>query len=147
VLHKPYMPFIRRQFDGNAFDWDTVDLKATLHTALYVPDLINHDFFSDVNNEFTATGGYTPGGISLAARTVGWDLTTRQIRLLGGAQIQWNELTLNSIRYIVIRNATPVTAATQPLVSLIDFEQNEDVDGILSVAWDATGVGRLVLPA
>jgi len=54
---------------------------------------------------------------------------------------------LTAIRYFVVYNSTPGTAATNPLVSLIDLGQNENVDGTLSITWDATGVGRFVLPA
>lgn len=146
ATHKPYKSFIQRQFDGNAFDWDAVDLKVSAHSSAYTPNRETHDFFDDVTNELTGTN-WSAGGVSLAARTVTWDSGTRQVRLLGGTAISVNNVVLNGIRYFVIRNATPATAATQPLVSLIDLEADENVDGTLSLTWDATGVGRLVLPA
>lgn len=152
MIHKPYAAFVIRQFNGNGFDWDAVDLRATIHTSAYAPDLDAHDFFSDVTNELAAGDGYTPGGISLGARTVSFDVGTRQVRLLGGAQIEWDPITIDAgatntaFRYIVVRNGTPGSPATDPLVSLIDFEADQTVDGVLSLAWDATGVGRLVLP-
>ena len=147
VTHYPYVSFILRQFNGNAFDCDAVALKVSAHSSTYVPDREVHDFQNDLSGELTDSTDWPAGGVALNARTVTYDSATRQVRLLGGSQISVANVQLTAIRYFVVYNSTPGTAATNPLVSLIDLGQNENVDGTLSITWDATGVGRFVLPA
>ena len=146
VTHYPYVSFIQRQFNGNAFDWDAVALKVSAHSSTYTPDREVHDFQNDLSGELTHAN-WPAGGSALNARTVTYDSATRQVRLLGGTQISVASVVLTAIRYFVVYNSTPGTSATNPLVSLIDLGQNENVNGTLSITWDATGVGRLVLPA
>jgi len=147
MTHKPYVNFVLRQFDGNAFDWDSVALKVMAASSSYAPNRETHIFKSSVTNELTDATDWPAGGIALNARTVTYDSTTRQVRLLGGTQISVPNVTIAGIRYFVVYNSTPATDAARQLVSLIDLEADENVDGTLSITWDATGVGRFVLPA
>lgn len=149
MTHKPYVSFIMRQHNGNALDWDAAELYAMAVSNAYVPDRETHDFKDDVvANEVVGTN-WAAGGQPLGARTVTYDSGTRQVRLLGGPQISVADVVMTGIRYFVVydRVSAGSTDAVRPLISVIDLEADEDVDGTLSITWDATGVGRFVLPA
>lgn len=51
-------------------DWDTHDLRVTLHSASYVPDLDAHDYVNDLTNELATGGGYTSGGLAVASESI-----------------------------------------------------------------------------
>lgn len=51
-------------------DWDTDDLRLTLHSASYVPDLGAHDYVADLTNELATGGGYTSGGLAVAGKSI-----------------------------------------------------------------------------
>lgn len=51
-------------------DWDTHDLRFTLHSASYTPDLDAHDYVADLTNELATGGGYTSGGLAVAAKSI-----------------------------------------------------------------------------
>lgn len=51
-------------------DWDTHDLRVTLHSASYTPDLDVHDYVNDLTNELATGGGYTSGGLAVASKTI-----------------------------------------------------------------------------
>jgi hypothetical protein len=54
---------------NKAIDWDSDNLRWTLHTATYTPNQDTHDFVDDLTNELGTSGGYTVGGIALATPT------------------------------------------------------------------------------
>lgn len=152
TTNKPFASFVRRQFDGNAFDWDAATLKATLHNDTIVPDRAAHDFFADLAaSELATADGYIQGGKVIDVLSVAFDAATRQVRLLASNPTVWDPITVDvgatnpAFRYIVVRRDTG-NPATSELVCVIEFDVNQTVDGALTVNWDATGVGRLVLP-
>lgn len=51
-------------------DWDTHDLRVTLHSSAYAPDLDAHDYVADLTNELATGGGYTSGGLAVAAKAI-----------------------------------------------------------------------------
>lgn len=51
-------------------DVDSDDLRMTLHTAAYTPDLDVHDYVNDLTNELPTGGGYTSGGLAVAAKSI-----------------------------------------------------------------------------
>lgn len=153
ATNKPFASFITRQFNGNAFDWDAVTIKATLHDDSITPNRDTHDFFADLAASELATGdGYTEGGETVDVLSVSYDSGTRQVRLLASNPTVWDPITVDTgatnedFRYIVLRRDTGADA-TDELICVIDMESNQTVDGALTVNWDATGVGRLALPA
>jgi hypothetical protein len=50
-------------------DLDSDTHKLTLHTSTYVPS-VSHAFQSDLTNELSTAGGYTSGGLTVAAPTL-----------------------------------------------------------------------------
>lgn len=55
---------------GKSSDLDSDDLRVTLHTSGYTPDLDTHDFVADLTNELATGGGYTAGGLAVAAKSI-----------------------------------------------------------------------------
>lgn len=51
-------------------DWDSDDLRVTLHTSTYAPDLGAHDYVNDLSNELATSGGYTSGGLAVASKSI-----------------------------------------------------------------------------
>lgn len=170
-------------------DWDTDDVRATLHTTTYVPNRDTHDYVNDLSGELATANGYTQGGVALTSKsitvtaanswgtaranntavevdwivrpavangflyrataagttagsppsfptvigatvadnTVTWSCVGRAIVVLDCALISWaSPFSATGARYLVISDRTPGTAATQPLVALIDFGGDED---------------------
>lgn len=50
-------------------DLDSDTFKLTLHTSTYTPT-VTHAFQSDLTNELSTAGGYTSGGLTIAAPTL-----------------------------------------------------------------------------
>jgi hypothetical protein len=71
-------------------DWDTHDLRVTLHSASYTPDLDAHDYVADLTNELATGGGYTSGGLAVAAESI--------VTTLGSA---WSVQRANTTAYLV----------------------------------------------
>jgi hypothetical protein len=80
-------------------DWDSDDLRLTLHSASYTPDLDAHDYVADLTNELATGGGYTSGGLAVAAKSI----TTT----LGSA---WGVQRANATAYLVDDVVRPAAA-------------------------------------
>lgn len=121
-------------------DWVTDTIKVLLATSTYSPNQDTHQFKSDITNEITGTG-YTAGGVTLGTKSVTYDTTTNEARLIA-ANAQWTTATFTA-RYGIVYKDTGV-AGTSPLVSLIDFGSDQSVSsGTFTIAWDATGVAKV----
>jgi hypothetical protein len=109
-------------------DWNSDTMKATLHTVSYVPNQDTHDYQSDWTNELGTTNGYTAGGLTLTGQTT---TTSGPVHTLDSTtDPQWTFTGAgNTARILVISDATPGTAATNPLVIWSDFEANETASG------------------
>lgn len=57
-------------------DWDSDDLRLTLHSATHTPDLDAHDYVNDLTNELATAGGYTSGGLAVASKSITTTLGT-----------------------------------------------------------------------
>ena len=51
-------------------DWDSHNVRATLHTGAYTPDRVAHGYVADLVGELGTGGGYTAGGLAVAGRSV-----------------------------------------------------------------------------
>lgn len=136
---------MQKQFtNAAAFVWAGTGVtaqKCSLHTATYAPDYDLHDFFNDVTNEVTGTN-YTAGGVALGSPTSTYDTATDETRL-DAADAVWTTATIASIRYALVYNSTPGTAATNPVISLYDLGAQSVTAATFTVQWDATGVVKI----
>lgn len=119
-------------------DWNSDVIKVALTTATYTPDQDAHDYFNDVTNEVTGTG-YTAGGATLTTATATYTGATNKL-MLDADDATWTSSTITA-RTAVVYDATPGTAATNPLICY----QQSDADisttaGTFSIVWNAAGI-------
>lgn len=116
--------------------WSSDTIKVMLATSAVVPNQQTWQYQSSVTNEVTGTG-YTAGGATLASKT---EVITGQVKALDAADVSWASSTITA-RYAYIYDATPGTAATNPLLAYVDF--GADVissNGPFSITWDPSGI-------
>ena len=51
-------------------DWNSDDIRLTLHTSSYTPNLDTHDYVDDLTNELSTANGYTNGGLALTTEAI-----------------------------------------------------------------------------
>lgn len=124
---------------ANAVDWDADTLKVVLLTASYTPNIDTHDFYDDLTNELTTTGGYTAGGVTLTTVSTGLN-TGSDFAYADADDVTWTALTA-TFRYAVILKSTG-TPGTSPLIILIDFGSNQSPAGVdFVLQWAAVASG------
>lgn len=130
------------QINGAHFtDLDTDSLKVTLHTVAWTPDLAANEFFTDAAHELGSGSGYTAGGVALATKVVGLDAS--HFAYLTADPVTWSALTA-TFRYAVLRKDTG-SAATSPLILLIDFGADQSPAGVDTVIqWPVAGSGGIL---
>lgn len=191
------------------WDWDSDDIRVTLHTATYALSRTTHDYVDDLTNELATGGGYTAGGVALAGRnvtytaanswsttranstayivgdvvrpatangflyrcvvagtsggtvptyptvvgttvvdgTVTWENVGTGITVLNATDPSWATATFTAVRFAIISDRTPGTAATQPLIAFSDFGTDQaGGGGTFTVDYAASGVLHLFTP-
>lgn len=119
-------------------------LTVTLHTNGYTPNQDTHVFVSDLTSEVAAGGGYATGGIVLASKTLTYTGGTNTIAF-DAADSVWPTSTITA-RYAVLSDRTPGTAATQPLLWLVDFGvDTASMGGDFKITWHANGIATVVV--
>lgn len=79
--------------------------------------------------------------------TATWDTIGKGIIVLDAADTSWSSASFTGVRYAVISDRTPGTAATQPLLGLVDFVTDQaGGGGAFSITWDAQGILQLLVP-
>jgi hypothetical protein len=69
------------------------------------------------------------------------------IIVLDAADVSWSTATFTGVRYGVISDRTPGTAATQPLLGLIDFVTDQaGGGGAFTIVFDTQGILQLLIP-
>lgn len=118
-------------------DWLSDSIKVALLTSAYTPDQAAHEFYSDLTNQLTTTGGYTAGGQALASKTL---VTAALVTTFDAADPSWPSATF-TCRYAVIYDDTPATAGTKPLIALIDLGQDySPANGTFTIQFNASGI-------
>jgi hypothetical protein len=142
---------VTAKFYGNAFvnafdkkiDFNSDTIKCALATSSYTPDQDAHDFFNDITNEVVGTG-YTAGGATIANPSITYTGGSNTLKL-DGDDVSWTTSTITA-RYAIIYDSTPGTAATNPLISYIDFGADVSTTaGTLSITFDAAGIATVVI--
>ena len=125
-------------------DWLSDTIKVSLHTSTMTPDQDTWEFEDDLTNEVANGNGYTTGGATLANKALTYTAGTNTV-MLDADDVVWTSSTITA-RYAVIRDTTPGTPATNPLIGYIDFGQDvSSVDGPFTITWDAAGIGTIVV--
>lgn len=129
---------LKAAFDKK-IDWDTDTIKLALASSSYTPDQDTHDFFNDVTNEVTGTN-WAAGGVTLANCTLTYTGATNVLKL-DADDISVASVTLTGARVLVIYDATPGTAATNPLIgyAVLDSDLSPNA-GALNITFDAAGI-------
>lgn len=119
-------------------DWDTDEFVLMLFTSSYTPDINTDQYVDDLSGELSASG-YTSGGETIANTGATY---SDGVLTVDGEDVEWNPITATGIRYGVIADVTPATAEEQPLVALIDFEENVSTGtgGTFKVSWHEDGI-------
>jgi hypothetical protein len=117
-------------------DFDSDSIKVALCTSAYTPNQDTDDYFNDITNEVTGTG-YTAGGQALSNKSVAYTSGTNTQAFKADPTV-WTTSTITA-RYAVIYDATPGTAATNPLIGYVDFGADvTSTAGSFTITWDAT---------
>ncbi|WP_028477908.1 hypothetical protein [Nocardia sp. CNY236] len=118
------------------------ELRAVLLTSNYTPNLDTHQYQSDLTGELPTGNGYIAGGTVLTSKTLTYDAATNTA-WLDCDNPNWAPSTITA-RYCVIVDTQSGTAATNPLVCLIDFEEDKSSDNAgFEIAIAVTGLYRL----
>jgi hypothetical protein len=120
-------------------DWnETNKIKVGLCTSTYSPDQDVHNYYDDITNELTTTGGYTLGGMVLPTPTLTYTGATNIFKL-DGDDCAWTSATFTA-RYAFIYYDTG-TASTSPLLGYVDFGADMSVSAAtFTLQWDTAGI-------
>lgn len=123
-------------------DWVTDTIKTGLTNSTYSPNQDTHTFYSDITNELATSGGYTAGGVALGTKSVSYDATTNETRLIA-ANTSWASATFTA-RYSFTYSDTAGASTTDPLMGYVNFGADQSVSsGTFTIQWDATGVLKI----
>ncbi|HUX00956.1 MAG TPA: hypothetical protein VMY35_08240 [Phycisphaerae bacterium] len=114
-------------------------IKVALTTSTYTPDQDAHDYFDDVTNEVVGDG-YVAGGHALGTPSIA---NTENVIKLDGDDTVWEASTITA-RRAVVYDSTPGTAATNPLLTWVDFGADEvSTAGDFTITWHANGIATI----
>jgi hypothetical protein len=120
-------------------DWAADTHKVALCTSTFTPNQDTMDYYNDLTNELTTTGGYTAGGATLGSPTITLDADTNIIKL-DAADTTWSAATF-TFRYAVIYDSTPGSDATNPIIGYVDFGADVGSTGAdFTIQWNASGI-------
>lgn len=101
----------------------TDQLRVLLLSSGYAPNLDTHRYQSSLTNELATGGGYTAGGKILTGVSLTYDAAT-DTTWLDAANPVWDPSTITA-RFAVLVDTQSGAPATNPLIALWDFEQDE----------------------
>ena len=117
---------------------NTHTIKLMLCTSAYTPNKDTHQYKSSVTNEVVGTG-YTAGGATLTGINVTYDTATDTI-IFDANDVSWLNSSITA-RWGVLYDDTPATAATKPLIAVVDLDGDKiSSNAEFKVTWNATGI-------
>ena len=109
--------------DVGMTDYLTNDLRFTLHTSTYVPNIDTHEAFSQATNELGTANSYTANGKSIATKTVTYNATGNVTTFdMDDTTITWTASGGSLVfQYAVLHDDTvTVGPPIKPLIGYID---------------------------
>jgi hypothetical protein len=124
---------------GNgAIDFDTSNIRLSLHTNSASVDLNTHDFLSDVTNEIANGSGYTTSGQTVANCTV---TSTAAVIKFAGDNTTWTAATISARYGVLYKNTGSGDSSSWPVLALFDFGSTQSSSsGTFNVAWSSGGI-------
>jgi hypothetical protein len=118
-------------------DWINDTIKVAILSSAATINQDTNEYWSDlVANEVTGTG-YTAGGITLASKTLTYDVASNTTRLKA-ADIVWSTVTFTNGRYATVYKSTG-TNSTSHLLGWVDFGANQSPAAVdFTISWDPT---------
>lgn len=122
----------------------TDNIKVMLCNNTYVPsqtaDLYKDVVFASAGKEVSGTN-YTAGGFTLST---GKSVTASGlVTTFTAGGITQAGCVVTGIRYLVIYDDTP--ASNKPLLCYMDLGTPTDVDGTLTINWNASGIAQITV--
>jgi len=128
-----------QSLENKQIDLDSDTLKVMLLGSGYTPS-DTHRYVSDLGANEVAGTGYTAGGKALTGVTVNYASDTLT---LNADDVSWTGSTITAY-YAVVYDATPGSAATNPLISYVNFGGPEsDTNGTFQITWAAGGIATI----
>jgi hypothetical protein len=118
-------------------------MNVQLHTDSYTPNQDTNDYQDDLTNEVANGNGYTTGGEALGGKTHD---NTLNVSKFAASNTVWTSSGAGfTARRSVLLDATPGTAATNPLLCWMDFGQDETASGggTFTIQWNASGIATI----
>jgi hypothetical protein len=116
---------------GGNIDLANDTIKVALVTSSYTFSAA-HDFFDDITNELSTTGGYTAGGATIANPSI-------SSGVFDADDTAWTSSTFTCAGAVVYKSTG--TAGTSPLIGFIDFDGNQEpADQTFKIVWNAGGI-------
>lgn len=120
------------------------NIKVMLCNNTYVPsqtaDLYKDVVFASAGKECSGTN-YTAGGFTLST---GKSVTAAGlVTTFTASGISQANCTVTGIRYLVIYDDTPTS--NKPMLCYLDLGTPTDVDGTLSISWNASGIAQITV--
>lgn len=126
--------------NSTAYALGDVVRPATANTYLYVASVAGTSAASIPTYPLVVGTTVTDGGVT-------WTNVGKGIIVLTGTNVTQATFTAGPFRYGVLSDRTPGTAATQPLIGLIDFVTDQTGGGgTFTLTWHANGILQIFLP-
>jgi hypothetical protein len=108
-----------------------------LTTSTYTPNQDTHNYYNDITNELTTTGGYTAGGQQLVSD----DFTqTNNVLKWDSTDPSWTSASFTARRAFYYVD-TAGASSTDALISWVDFGADETVaSGTFTIVQHASGI-------
>lgn len=145
ITIKAYGLFLESLCEGRV-DFEQDALKCMLVAPGYTLNQDVHKFKSSISYEVVGSG-YAAGGRVVDGVRLSYSAVDNRLKI-DGSDLVWPTLTVPAIKYGVLYMNTGGSAASMPLVAIIDFDQTIALSNeALYITWPNNGILGLTVPA